>query len=234
MRGKPKSYQYVPAAAILLLRRDVSTNTNTSPGSVSDLPPPGFDANKARERSAKDGRSHTSAGAKQKPANENATPETITTIDFPKEGPTAHAKTKAEEQLSISELASQKIAKEKSEGKNLSDAKKEKKKLTLMEKVKKEIAHYWDGTKLLAAEVRISTKLALKMAAGYELTRRENRQVSILSSLEFLIKGILTDCLASTDCARSRAACSFLGFCDSALRRAASPCGPKIISKPPS
>lgn len=54
---------------------------------------------------------------------------------------------------------------------------KEKKKLTLMQKVKKEVQHYWDGTKLLAAEVKISTKLALKMAAGYELTRRENRQL---------------------------------------------------------
>lgn len=37
--------------------------------------------------------------------------------------------------------------------------------------------HYWDGTKLLAAEVKISSRLALKMAAGYELTRRENRQL---------------------------------------------------------
>lgn len=51
------------------------------------------------------------------------------------------------------------------------------KKLTMMQKVKKEVQHYWDGTKLLATEVRISTRLALKMAAGYELTRRENRQL---------------------------------------------------------
>ncbi|CRK48669.1 hypothetical protein BN1723_020619, partial [Verticillium longisporum] len=43
--------------------------------------------------------------------------------------------------------------------------------------VKKEVHHYWDGTKLLAAEVKISTRLALKMAAGYELSRRENRQL---------------------------------------------------------
>ena len=51
------------------------------------------------------------------------------------------------------------------------------KKLTLWQKVKHEVHHYWDGTKLLATEVRISSKLALKMAAGYELTRRENRQL---------------------------------------------------------
>jgi len=48
-----------------------------------------------------------------------------------------------------------------------------------MQKVKKEAQHYWDGTKLLATEVRISLRLALKMAAGYELSRRENRQVRL-------------------------------------------------------
>lgn len=57
------------------------------------------------------------------------------------------------------------------------EEKKEPKKLTIGQKIKKEIQHYWDGTKLLAAEVKISSKLALKMAAGYELSRRENRQV---------------------------------------------------------
>ncbi|UKZ48716.1 hypothetical protein TrVGV298_002944 [Trichoderma virens] len=43
--------------------------------------------------------------------------------------------------------------------------------------VKKEAQHYWDGSKLLATEIRISWRLALKMAAGYELTRRENKQL---------------------------------------------------------
>jgi LETM1 and EF-hand domain-containing protein 1 len=57
------------------------------------------------------------------------------------------------------------------------EAKKEEKKLTIGQKIKKEVQHYWDGTKLLAAEVKISSRLALKMAAGYELTRRENRQL---------------------------------------------------------
>ena len=53
----------------------------------------------------------------------------------------------------------------------------EEKKLTLGQKIKKEVQHYWDGTKLLAAEVKISSRLALKMTAGYELTRRESRQL---------------------------------------------------------
>jgi LETM1 and EF-hand domain-containing protein 1 len=55
--------------------------------------------------------------------------------------------------------------------------KKKEKKLTLGQKVKKELQHYWDGTKLLATEVKISSRLALKMAGGYELSRREHRQL---------------------------------------------------------
>jgi len=54
---------------------------------------------------------------------------------------------------------------------------KEEKKLTIWQRVKKEAVHYWDGTKLLGKEIRISFRLALKMAAGYELSRRESRQL---------------------------------------------------------
>lgn len=47
----------------------------------------------------------------------------------------------------------------------------------LWDRVKHEVQHYWDGTKLLGLEIKISFKLALKAAAGYELTRRENKQL---------------------------------------------------------
>src|SRR5579871_1354101 len=57
------------------------------------------------------------------------------------------------------------------------EKKKEDKQLTIWQKVKKEARHYWDGTKLLGKEIRISFRLALKMAAGYELSRRESRQL---------------------------------------------------------
>ncbi len=69
------------------------------------------------------------------------------------------------------------MAETKEDEKALAAKKEEAKKLTIGQKIKKEIAHYWDGTKLLATEVKISSRLALKMAAGYELSRRENRQV---------------------------------------------------------
>lgn len=65
------------------------------------------------------------------------------------------------------------------------DGKKEKKELVnteakppLMERIKHEVKHYWAGTKLLGYEVRVSTKLLFKMLRGYELSRRENTQLS--------------------------------------------------------
>lgn len=66
---------------------------------------------------------------------------------------------------------------EKKEAFAVSKEKKKDEKLTLGQKIKKEAQHYWDGTKLLATEVKISSRLALRMAAGYELTRRETRQL---------------------------------------------------------
>ena len=45
-------------------------------------------------------------------------------------------------------------------------------------KVKEEAAHYWHGTKLLAKEVKISARLLRRLMLGYNLTRREHRQVS--------------------------------------------------------
>lgn len=48
---------------------------------------------------------------------------------------------------------------------------------TLWTKVKHEVQHYWDGTKLLGLEMKISSKLLLKMSLGYELTRREMLQL---------------------------------------------------------
>ncbi|CDS02924.1 hypothetical protein LRAMOSA00326 [Lichtheimia ramosa] len=51
------------------------------------------------------------------------------------------------------------------------------KKKTLWQKVKDEATHYWDGTKLLGLEIRISSKLTWKLLNGGYLTRREARQL---------------------------------------------------------
>ncbi|KAL6926160.1 hypothetical protein ACO0SA_003839 [Hanseniaspora valbyensis] len=43
--------------------------------------------------------------------------------------------------------------------------------------VKEGVAHFWDGTKLLALEIKISTHLLIKYSTGHELTRREMLQL---------------------------------------------------------
>ncbi|CAR24363.1 Ylh47p [Lachancea thermotolerans CBS 6340] len=50
-------------------------------------------------------------------------------------------------------------------------------KLSLWDKVKHEVHHYWDGTKLLGLEMKISFRLLMKTAAGHQLSRRETLQL---------------------------------------------------------
>ncbi|QLG72722.1 hypothetical protein HG535_0D04300 [Zygotorulaspora mrakii] len=47
----------------------------------------------------------------------------------------------------------------------------------LMQRIKHEIKHYVNGTKLLGFEIKVSTKLLFKFVQGYELTRREINQL---------------------------------------------------------
>ena len=155
----------MPALAILIPRRGVSTDTHTSGGPPAG-PPPGFNAEQAKKPLKDD--SNTTSG----PTKEAAKQAKEYGVDaIPADKATGVSKTDATEALTLSELAGAKKPLEEKNGK------KEEKKLTLMQKVKKEAQHYWDGTKLLATEVKISTRLAVKMAAGYELSRREHRQL---------------------------------------------------------
>ena len=160
----------LPAIAILIPNRSVSGDTSTS-NTQSNYPPPGFNADQAKKPlESQDDKSKQSS---------SSSPD----VNIPVDKPTAHAPTKASEDQALNELASQKADADKAEEKRLAKKKEESKKLTLKQKIMKEVHHYWDGTKLLAAEVKISSKLALKMAAGYELTRREHRQVSVFNSI---------------------------------------------------
>jgi LETM1 and EF-hand domain-containing protein 1, mitochondrial len=149
-----------PALAILVPMRNLSTAPHATPGGGGPPggPPPGFDAEKAKRPLPKE---EANVRAKSKAAEQ--------VEDLKKT-----AKEASEHPTSLSQLA---VEREKEEGLEKKDAKKEEKKLSLGQRIKKEIQHYWDGTKLLATEVKISSRLALKMAAGYELTRRENRQL---------------------------------------------------------
>ncbi|KEF61807.1 uncharacterized protein A1O9_03377 [Exophiala aquamarina CBS 119918] len=158
------------ALAILLPSRGYATET-TSHGSDSG-PPPGFNISDAKKPLPKD------------EAKKSSTPQTVAELkksdeqtQTSKVGATATDKTKALENASLGELAAEKASESKADSTAVTTKKEDSTKLTLGQKIKREIAHYWDGTKLLATEVRISSKLALKMAAGYELSRRENRQL---------------------------------------------------------
>lgn len=172
----------IPVIALLVRSRPLATETSTS-SSGNNYPPPGFDANAAKKPLSSDSsgksegsrRSHLEAEPKQ---NNDALKNQAR---IPTNSPTSDPKTRAAELQTLTELATEKAASDKADAAKVAEKKKEEKKLTLWQKVKKEANHYWDGTKLLVTEVRISSKLALKMAAGYELTRRETRQVSTRS-----------------------------------------------------
>jgi LETM1 and EF-hand domain-containing protein 1 len=155
------------ALAILIPRRGVSTDTHTSAG-VPTGPPPGFNAEQAKRPSNKDNAKETT----DKP--HDATLSTFDVDSVSRTKATAVPKTDATDALTLSELVGNK---EKEKSLQKKELKKEEKKLTLGQKIKREVMHYWDGTKLLATEVKISTRLAVKMAAGYELSRREHRQL---------------------------------------------------------
>ena len=162
----------VQALAILYSHRHYVTETSTS-GSGADMPPPGFNAEEAKNPlprdPAKKSESPSSPPSKSISEQTTAAKETGAVSGEPK--------TKAEEDSNLAELVADKAAAQRVEEQKTAEQKEKEQKKTLLQKIKHEIQHYWDGTKLLATEVKISSKLALKMAAGYELTRRENRQL---------------------------------------------------------
>ncbi|KAK2752408.1 hypothetical protein FQN55_007448 [Onygenales sp. PD_40] len=152
---------HIHALAILLpQQRGYATDPHTSGRPTtepsSSFPPPGFSAEQAKKPLPVDGAQKVESQSASR--NPGTASTTVTAGTAAKAGETKSLDTEAK-----------KIVEEKKEAAG--------KKLTLGQKIKKEAQHYWDGTKLLATEVKISTKLALKMAAGYELSRRENRQL---------------------------------------------------------
>ncbi|RAH66496.1 MRS7 family protein [Aspergillus aculeatinus CBS 121060] len=153
-RGLPS---HISALAILVPhQRGYATESSSSTSSSSDpLPPPGFNAEQAKKPLA--------AEQQQQPAKQVV--------------PASEQSVKAPAKTSGTEISNELTTAKSTDADKKTDEKKETKKLTLGQKIKKEAQHYWDGTKLLATEVKISSRLALKMAAGYELSRREHRQL---------------------------------------------------------
>ncbi|KAK2599961.1 LETM1 domain-containing protein ylh47 [Conoideocrella luteorostrata] len=146
----------VSALALLIPIRHASTEHHR-PDS-HNVPPPGFNVEQAKKPLSKE---NASAEGKDRDAKAASA--------------TAGEKGETKAEADLTDLAARKenLAHEK----EITKVEKQEKKLTVWQKVKKEAQHYWDGSKLLATEVRISWRLALKMAAGYDLTRRENKQL---------------------------------------------------------
>lgn len=152
------------ALSILYASRPLTTQT-TSPTPGGAVPPPGFNVNEAKKPILVE---------KNTVKVPTSTPSVKTTVQIEDNNGDVIAKTA---KASITPLETTTVAPTADE-KTMTAAKKpEEVKLTLWQKVKREASHFWDGTKLLGAEIKISWKLALKMAAGYELTRREHRQL---------------------------------------------------------
>ncbi|KAI5786375.1 MRS7 family protein [Peziza echinospora] len=150
-----------PAFSILQAYRPISTETSTS-SSGAPIPPPGFDVNAAK---------------KPLPAEKNANRPASGPSSSPSKTTTAVTDAVESSNPSTPQDSSKAgSAATTTDGKAVT-AQKEAVKLTIWQKVKREASHFWDGTKLLGTEIKISWKLALKMAAGYELTRREHRQL---------------------------------------------------------
>ncbi|KAL8686681.1 MAG: hypothetical protein Q9224_005370 [Gallowayella concinna] len=152
-----------------------STETSTHGSGAGGFPPPGFNAEEAKKPLPPDESKKASAVKTSPEAAASVTAHTTKAAST--EMATGVPKTQASEDKSLAELANDKATATKLDEKISAETKKEQKKLTIRQKIMREVHHYWDGTKLLATEVKISTKLALRMAAGYELSRRENRQL---------------------------------------------------------
>ncbi|GES57575.1 MRS7 family protein [Aspergillus terreus] len=152
-RGLPSHVQAI--ALLVSHQRGYATEQSTSHSNPSDLPPPGFNAEQAK---------------KPIPSNTEQSTDRNQQLDRrPDQSVASKSDGKSTPDTAVSKASE--------ENKKVTEEKKEQKKLTIGQKIKKEAQHYWDGTKLLATEVRISSRLALKMAAGYELSRREHRQL---------------------------------------------------------
>lgn len=180
LRGSALSRRYPsPAVGILLpLRHPYSSGPSTSHGGVSgDFPPPGFNAEQAKKPLPQDAQRRQMEEAKAAEPPAPKIEANMSAVEGRLDPSSAQVRTKIEDQTTSREASAEKSNTE-AKKEEKSEAKKEEKKLTMWQKVKKEAAHYRDGTVLLGTEVKISFKLALKMAAGYELSRRENRQVS--------------------------------------------------------
>ncbi|RMZ81495.1 hypothetical protein DV738_g2189, partial [Chaetothyriales sp. CBS 135597] len=151
---------------------------SSAPSTPGSGPPPGFNIEEAKKPLPKEDGKTASAPAAVQPDKSDSQLQGSKTSAAPGTSAATAATTTppTTKDATLTDLAVEKT-KAATGGKEVAAKKEDKKKMTIGQRIKHELDHYWQGTKLLAAEVKISMKLALKMAAGYELSRREHRQL---------------------------------------------------------
>lgn len=142
-RRLTRSDYEVSALAIALPRRHYATETSTSQGSGANGPPPGFNINEAKKPLARE----ENKEAKSEPSP-TPTVEELKAADGSVKTPSATlpsevAPTSSAVNASLSDLAAEKQKKEEKSGK-VAKAE-DNKKLTLGQRIMKEVHHYWDG-----------------------------------------------------------------------------------------
>ena len=137
----------VSALAIALPKRHYATETSTSQGSAANGPPPGFNINEAKKPLAHEENKEAkepspTPSVEELKAGEGSVKAPSATM------PSEVAPTSSAVNASVSDLAAQK---QKTEEKTGKVAKAEdNKKLTLGQRIMKEVHHYWDGYVLIA------------------------------------------------------------------------------------
>jgi LETM1 and EF-hand domain-containing protein 1, mitochondrial len=132
----------VSALAIAIPRRTYATETSTGQGSGANGPPPGFNLDEAKKPLPQTENKATSSGSTSSPSIEELKKnETISAPNAAK--PSDLAPTPAVENATLSELAAAKQKQD--ESKTKVEKAEAAKKLTLGQRIMKEVRHYWDG-----------------------------------------------------------------------------------------
>ena len=169
----------------LLQSRFQSTEARPSSGGATAVPPPPppYTSDKAKR----------AAGASLQPdsSSEKATAAKVSASLDGAESAAALGAASKEKSGTVASTASTTAKDKKEVGKP-----KERLTTRVWKKIKHEANHYWNGTKLLGKEIKISARLQYKLLQGKSLTRREKRQVR---SLTFPIS-LLLQCLGADYC----------------------------------
>ncbi|QRW01721.1 LETM1 and EF-hand domain-containing protein anon-60Da, mitochondrial [Ceratobasidium sp. AG-Ba] len=162
---KPSTERLFPlelASYSLTSRRLGSTSTEGRPGSKPDIDIPA--PNKSGSSSSKGSTLFSPAPSKLASTSTSSSPLANAARD------NVESSSSSETKPAISE--------DKTPAKSKDEPKPEGRVARAWAWVKHEANHYWDGSKLLAAEVRVSSKLLRKVLNGARLTRRERRQLT--------------------------------------------------------